>query len=63
MEKKFFKVFEGLEMPKKMHDLFEDVDVERIVASKAKKMVYVHIFSRHLINKSRTKGVDEVYDQ
>ena len=43
MEKKFFEVFKGLEIPKKMYDLFEDVDVERIVASKAKKMVYTEI--------------------
>ena len=58
MDKKFFQVFENLEIPKKLQELFEDVEVERIVVSKASKMVNVHIFSRHLINRNNIKSME-----
>ncbi|MBE5935983.1 MAG: PolC-type DNA polymerase III [Lachnospiraceae bacterium] len=58
MDKKFFQVFEGLELPNKLRDLFENVDVERITISKSTKMINTHIFSKHIINRDMIKSME-----
>lgn len=58
MVKKFFEAFENLELPNKIEELFKDVDVERITASRTTKMINVHIFSKHLINKANIRTME-----
>ncbi|NMB42746.1 MAG: hypothetical protein GX995_01275, partial [Clostridiales bacterium] len=54
----FFDVFEGLKIPKNIKELFEQVEVERVVASNAKAMLKIYIKSQHLISNRKIKSIE-----
>lgn len=54
----FFDVFEGLKIPKNIKELFEQVEVERVVASNAKAMLKIYIKSQHLISNRKIKSME-----
>ena len=54
----FFEAFENLNVSKEVHDLFQSVDVEKIVASKAKKQLCIHIRSNRLITYTNIKKME-----
>ena len=54
----FFEVFEGLVAPKDVTELFEEVRVERVVASNAKAMLKIYIRSQHLISNKKVKNME-----
>ena len=54
----FFEAFENLNVSKEVHDLFQAVDVEKIVASKAKKQLCIHIRSNRLITYTNIKKME-----
>ena len=54
----FFEAFENLNVSKEFHDLFQSVDVEKIVASKAKKQLCIHIRSNRLITYTNIKKME-----
>ena len=51
MEKKFFEAFPNLKLTGVQKDLFEQVVVERITATKRKDLLRVYIRSERLIEK------------
>lgn len=51
MSVKFFKAFENLKVPDKIANEFEDVIVDRVVASRSNSCIRVYISSPHIINK------------
>lgn len=54
----FFDVFEGLKTPKDVNDLFEDVLVERVVASNARAILKIYIRSQHLIASKKIQTME-----
>ena len=46
---RFLEAFEGLQVPERLDAIFEDVSVERVVASHSKRLVQIHICSNRLI--------------
>lgn len=54
----FFDVFEGLSAPKDVSMLFEDVIVDRVVASNAKAILKIYIRSHHIINSKKIKTME-----
>ena len=51
MAKAFFEVFPGLKLEGKRKDLFEQTQVERVTATRAKDFVRVYLESSRLIRK------------
>lgn len=45
----FFEAFENLDVSKDMQDLFAEVEVEKLVASKSEKKLTIYIRSKHLL--------------
>lgn len=58
MEKKFFEAFPNLKLTGVQKDLFEQVVVERITATKRKDLLRVYIRSERLIEKENIYGVE-----
>ena len=58
MEKKFFEAFPNLKLTGVQKDLFEQVVVERITATKRKDLLRVYIRSERLIEKEIIYGVE-----
>ena len=54
----FFDVFEGLKASKDIAELFEQVEVERVVASNRKAMLKIYIKSQHLISNRKIKSME-----
>ncbi|BCN31479.1 PolC-type DNA polymerase III [Anaeromicropila herbilytica] len=54
----FFEVFDHLEVNKDLGDLFKEVVVERIIASKSKKQLKIHILSHRLISRNNIKKIE-----
>lgn len=53
MNKPFFEVFPTLKVDEDLKILFGGVEVEKVATNTARDFIRVHIFSRHLIQKSR----------
>ncbi len=51
MAKKFFEVFPTLKLEKNLQDLFEQVSVEKVSATKRKDLIRIYIFCDRLIQK------------
>lgn len=51
MAKQFFDVFPNLKLDKKNQDLFEQVTVEKVSATKSRDLIRVTVSSEHLIQK------------
>ena len=54
----FFEAFDNLQVSQKIHDIFENVDVEKLVASKEKRRLSVHIRSNRLITFGNLKKME-----
>ena len=54
----FFEAFDKLNVSKELHDLYEQVDVEKIVASRSKKQLKVQIKSSRLITYTNIKKME-----
>lgn len=54
----FFEAFNQLQVGKDLHDLFEQVDVTKIVASKSKRHVSIHMKSNRLIHRKNLKKME-----
>lgn len=52
MEKKFLEVFKTLDLDKRNRELFEDVTVTQVSATKSRDFIRVHINSNHIIPKA-----------
>lgn len=59
MAKLFFEVFPNLKLDKKNQDLFEQVIVEKISATKSRELIRVTFFSDHLIRKENVLKVED----
>ena len=59
MEKKFFEAFPNLKLEGVLHDLYEQVTVERITATRRKDLLRVYIKSEHLIEKEHIYSVEK----
>ncbi len=59
MAKQFWEVFPGLQLDKSNHDLFGQVTVEKVSATKRKDFVRVYISCEHLIQKAIIFKVEE----
>ena len=51
MAKQFFEVFPTLKLDRKIQELFEQVQVEKVSATKSRDFIRVRIRSGHLIPK------------
>ena len=58
MEKKFFEAFPNLKLEGVQKDLFEQVVVEKITATKRKDLLRVYIRSERLIDKEAVFAVE-----
>ncbi len=58
MSKAFFDVFPTLKLDTGLHDLFENVTVEKVTSTKRKDFLRVYIASEHLINKEDVLRVE-----
>ena len=58
MEKKFFEAFPNLTLTGTHRDLFEQVVVERVTATKRKDLLRVYIRSERLIEKENIYAVE-----
>ncbi len=64
MAKPFYEVFPALRLESGLHDLFEQVTVDRVSASKQKDFIRVFITSGHLIPKAKVfKAEEEIRKQ
>lgn len=54
----FFEAFENLTVSKEIHALFEQVDVQKMVASKGKKHINIYIKSNRLITFTNIKKME-----
>lgn len=54
----FFQAFENLQVSQKIHDLFADVEVKKIVASKNQTRLTVHILSNRLLTYANIKKME-----
>ena len=54
----FFEAFENLTVSKDIHALFEQVDVQKMVASKGKKHIHIYIKSNRLITFTNIKKME-----
>jgi DNA polymerase III subunit alpha, Gram-positive type len=54
----FFEVFEGFLVNRDLEKLFEDVEIERVVASKSKHVIQIYICSEHLISYKEIKKME-----
>ena len=59
MEKKFFEAFPNLKLDGILHDLYEQVMVEKITATKRKDLLRIYIRSAHLIEKEHIYSVEK----
>ena len=59
MAKLFFEVFPNLKLDKKNQDLFEQVTIEKVSATKSRELIRVTFFSDHLIRKENVLKVEE----
>jgi len=58
MEKKFFEAFPNLKLEGVLHDLYEQVTVEKITATRRKDLLRIYIRSEHLIEKEHIYSVE-----
>ncbi len=64
MAKQFFDVFPNLKLDKKIQDLFEQVTVEKVSATKSRDLIRVTVSSEHLIQKEMIYKVEnEIKEQ
>ena len=54
----FYEVFDQLQVSNEPESLFEQVEVEKVVASKSKGSVHIHIFSNRLISRINIKKME-----
>lgn len=55
----FFEVFDQLSnLPKDVSDIFQEVQVEKVVASRAKAILKIHILSHRLISRKKVKKME-----
>ena len=59
MEKNFFEAFPNLKLTGARKDLFEQVVVERITATRRKDILRIYIRSERLIEKEDVYGVEQ----
>ncbi len=59
MEKQFFDVFPGVKLEKKIHDLFEQVIVLKVSATKSRDLIRVTFLCDYLIQKETVYKVEE----
>ena len=59
MEDLFFKVFPTLQVKKDLQELLEEVTVQKIVSSKSRQEISVHILSNRLLHKSKIYQLEE----
>ncbi len=59
MEKKFFEAFPNLKLEGVQKDLFEQVTVEKITATKHKDLLRIYIYSERLIEKESIYSVEK----
>ena len=59
MAKQFFDVFPNLKLDKKNQDLFEQVTVEKVSATKSRDLIRVTISCEYLIQKETIFKVEE----
>ena len=59
MAKQFFDVFPSLKLEQKIQDLFEQVTVEKVSATKRRDLIRVTIFSDYLIQKETVYKVEQ----
>ncbi len=59
MSKKFFDVFPTLKLDKDSKDLFEQVMVEKVTATKRKDFLRIYILSEHLIHKEMVLRIEQ----
>ncbi len=59
MEKQFFDVFPGVKLDKKIHDLFEQVTVLKVSATKSRDLIRVTFLCDYLIQKETVYKVEE----
>ncbi len=59
MEKQFFDVFPGVKLEKKIHDLFEQVTVLKVSATKSRDLIRVTFLCDYLIQKETVYKVEE----
>ena len=59
MTKNFLEVFPTLKLDSKLHTLFEQVEVERISATKRKDFLRIYLLSDHLIQKADIYEVEK----
>lgn len=59
MDTCFFMVFPVLQLNSNLHDLFADVNVEKVTANKFKKHIKIHIRSGHLIKRNEIIDVEK----
>ena len=57
---KFFEVFEDLEAEKQLEELFSDVEVLKVVASRSKNEVKIYVQSRRIISYNNVKKMEEL---
>ena len=60
MEKNFMEVFKGLDLDKRNRELFEDVIVTQVSATKSRDFVRVLIKSNHIIPKASIYYVEKI---
>lgn len=58
MSMKFFETFDMLEVGRDLSDLFQDVLVERVVASRKKHVIRIYIISSHIIERIQIKKME-----
>lgn len=59
MAKQFFDVFPNLKLDKKNQDLFEQVTVEKVSATKSRELIRVTFICEHLIQKDNVLKVED----
>ncbi len=58
--KKFFEVFDTLELPEDMEALFTDSYVTRVTLTRDRKRIRIHILSAHLIDKRSIYALEKI---
>ena len=57
---KFFEVFEELDVDKQLEDLYSDVEVLKVVASRSKNEVKIYLQSRRIISFANVRKMEEL---